>query len=257
MLTLPKRNIAKTQGEEKYRPRPLKGDGWRFRVRLWFDLQAGSIQNDLQQILQHCRGRVLDVGCGSSPWRTLLPSDVEYLGIDSDRFAPEFGYRDSSVRYVPDDDWGLDGEQFDTILCTEVLEHIPEPVVFLTRVINLLAPDGMLVMTVPFSARWHFISADYYRYTSLGLSSLLKQAGFSQIRITARGNPLTVAAYKVAALWFSCISNFLEKPRISQAFLSVLGAPIAIFALCIGNWSLDGDWGEDCLGYTVITGKGE
>jgi len=42
-------------------------------------------------------------------------------------------------------------------------------------------------MTVPFSARWHFIPARYWRFTPSGLNIVLSNAGFTTIEVFARG----------------------------------------------------------------------
>lgn len=43
-------------------------------IRRFFDLQAGSIWNDLAVVLPKVRGTLLDVGCGAQPYRGLLLS---------------------------------------------------------------------------------------------------------------------------------------------------------------------------------------
>ncbi len=45
---------------------------------------------------------------------------------------------------------------FDAILCSEVLEHVPEPTHALTEFARLLKPNGILILTAPFSSNVHF-----------------------------------------------------------------------------------------------------
>lgn len=45
---------------------------------------------------------------------------------------------------------------FDAILCSEVLEHVPEPTHALTEFARLLRPNGKLILTAPFSSNVHF-----------------------------------------------------------------------------------------------------
>ena len=84
---------------------------------------------------------------------------------------------------------------------------------------------------------------DYWRFTPSSLTHLLRQAGFSDVKVYGRGNPLTVAAQKVLAL--------IAPLRVMRIALS----PVAAGAALVGHWSLKRDWGEDCLGYTVHTRK--
>jgi SAM-dependent methyltransferase len=128
----------------------------------------------------------------------------------------------------------------DLALCTEVLEHVLEPGLLLSEVRRCLRPGGRLLMTVPFAARWHFVPYDYWRFTPSAITHLLREAGFVNAKIFGRGNPVTVAAQKMLALIAPLGS--LRIPLV----------PIAAAAALVGHWSLKRDWGEDCLGYTVV-----
>jgi 2-polyprenyl-3-methyl-5-hydroxy-6-metoxy-1,4-benzoquinol methylase len=59
------------------------------------------------------------------------------------------------------------GQSFDAILCTEVIEHIPDPAKVFPEFARLLKPGGVLIITAPFSSLTHF--APYYYST--GFSS--------------------------------------------------------------------------------------
>jgi hypothetical protein len=98
-------------------------------------------------------------------------------------------------------------------------------------------------MTVPFAARWHFVPYDYWRFTPSALTHLLRQSGFTNVRVYSRGNPVTVTAQKVLALIAP-----LGRLRIPLV-------PVAAAAAVVGHWSLKRDWGEDCLGYTVVASR--
>ena len=45
---------------------------------------------------------------------------------------------------------------FDAILCSEVLEHIPEPTHALDEFMRLLRPGGTLILSAPFASLVHF-----------------------------------------------------------------------------------------------------
>jgi hypothetical protein len=132
-----------------------------------------------------------------------------------------------------------------------VLEHIADPAAFLNRVFRSLRPGGRLVMTVPFSARWHFIPFDYWRFTPSSLQMLLTEAGFTHVRVEARGNPLTVVCYKIIALHL--VLFFGANRSLLGRALGILLLPIIGIIACIANLSLSMDWGDDCLGYTVTS----
>ncbi len=61
--------------------------------------------------------------------------------------------------------WPVDDASVDLAFATETLEHVDDPAQFLSEAYRVLRPGGRLILTVPFSARWHFVPYDYWRYT--------------------------------------------------------------------------------------------
>ena len=109
-------------------------------------------------------------------------------------------------------------------------------------------------MTVPFAARWHFIPYDYWRFTPSSLNYLLRQAGFIEVEVYARGNAVTVACYKVMALILSLLLS-QSSNRLLLLIARVFGfltSPGLIVLATIANISLKMQGGDDCLGYTVV-----
>jgi SAM-dependent methyltransferase len=124
------------------------------------------------------QGRVLDVGCGSKPYRQLFQCS-EYVGLEIDTAANRLTKR---ADYFYD---GLifpfEDAQFDTIIASQVLEHVFNPTVFLGELNRVLRPEGGVMLTVPFAWDEHEQPFDYARYTSFGLKHLLEQNGFDLI----------------------------------------------------------------------------
>jgi SAM-dependent methyltransferase len=247
---------------ESWRPplfRPVRSQWDRLlaAARRFLDLQAGSIWRDLSRVLPECRGLVLDVGCGSQPYRPLIHADADYHGIDYRGAGDNFGYSMAETTYYDGDRWPVLDASVDLVLSTETLEHVPEPLVFLSEAYRCLKPGGRLLLTVPFSARWHFIPHDYWRYTPSGLRHLLSKTGFSDIAVFARGNTATVACYKVMALMLPLLFPQSKNPgiRLMSRFFGVLSLPLLLLLGLIANLTLMGEGGDDCLGYTAITVK--
>jgi SAM-dependent methyltransferase len=226
-------------------------------ARRFLDLQAASIWRDLSELLPQSRGVVLDVGCGAQPYRHLLDPRLTYKAIDDGNAKHHFGYAVPDTTYYEGDRWPMDDVSVDVIVCTETLEHVPEPPIFLAEASRCLKPEGCLILTVPFAARWHFIPRDYWRFTPSALQSLLAAAGFSSIAVSARGNAVTVACYKVMALMLPLLfsqAKDLPKRLVARA-CGAMTLPILAMLAVIAHLSLKGDGGNDCLGYTVVAHK--
>lgn len=127
-------------------------------------------------------GRLLDVGCGSQPYRPVFTQVTEYLGLELDTPAnqqskPADLYYDGTHFPLPD-------ANCDVVLCNQVLEHVFAPERFLAEIARVLRPNGLLILTVPFLWPEHEQPNDCLRYTSFGLRDRLERAGFKLERQT-------------------------------------------------------------------------
>lgn len=78
---------------------------------------------------------------------------------------------------------------FNTILCTEVLEHIPDPIAALKEFHRLLKSGGEVIITAPFNSLTHF--APYHFCTGFNkyfYEHHLQKLGFTITEITANGD---------------------------------------------------------------------
>lgn len=233
-----------------FRPPRTRWDRTVAAARRVLDLQASSIWSDLKMLLRDAHGDVLDVGAGAQPYRMLLPPDARYRAIDAAAVATDFGYETPDTEYFTGDRWPVDDDAVDVVLATETLEHIPQPPVFLAEARRVLRDGGRIVLTVPFSARWHYVPHDYWRFTPSSLRTLLEDAGFADVVVNARGNEATVACAKVMALVLPALmppqGGF--GPRRAAALLL---SPIVVILGLIGRRTLRSDGGDDCLGWTA------
>ena len=148
-----------------------------------------AIFDALQSNLNHFKGDFLDAGCGKMPYRDFILKNSEvknYIGLDIEGAL----VYDKNIR--PDIFWDgakmpFDDNSFDTIMATEVLEHVFEPSVFLKESFRVLKTGGVFFFTVPFLWNLHETPNDHYRYTPFSLEKLLKKAGFAEIEIKPTG----------------------------------------------------------------------
>lgn len=122
--------------------------------------------------------RLLDYGCGGSPYRSLFPH-ADYRRAD---FLQKEGDR---LDYVLQENSRVaeQSETFDFILSTQVLEHVGHPSVYLEECHRLLKPGGKLYLATHGMYPDHGCPYDYHRWTAEGLIRDLESAGFKICRV--------------------------------------------------------------------------
>jgi SAM-dependent methyltransferase len=137
-------------------------------------------------IREHARGMLLDMGCGNIPYYEIYKDLVDgNLCVDWENSLHKNPFLDQLVdlnEKVP-----LESETFDTILLTDVLEHIAEPQLLMSEIARLLKPDGKVLIAVPFLYCLHEQPHDYYRYTEHALRRFCTNNDLTVISLTAYG----------------------------------------------------------------------
>lgn len=166
------------------------------RRRLFSPALYGLYAELAPRLQVHAKGVLLDAGCGSMPYRPLVLPQVErYIGFDRERRA-------GGVEYVGDveDLRPVPSASVDTILCSEVLEHVAHPHDALAAFRRVLRPGGVLILTVPFMARLHEEPHDFFRYTEHGLRALLADAGLEVEDMAQTGSLLGYLGHQATML---------------------------------------------------------
>lgn len=131
-------------------------------------------------------GVMMDFGCGSKPYRDLFQVE-KYIGVD---YAGEGHtheneevdvYYDGSNIPFPDN-------YFDSILSSEVFEHLFEAERILDELRRVLKPKGIMLITCPFVWNEHEVPIDYARYTKFALEHLFTKHGFKILKYEKKGS---------------------------------------------------------------------
>lgn len=119
--------------------------------------------------------KILDAGAGELRWRDTC-KHLEYISQDiceydgkGDKSGLQTGeWNTKEIDLVCDiTDMPLDDEVFDVILCSEVLEHLPNPDLAIKEMSRVLKKNGLLILTAPFCSLTHF--APYHFCTGFNL----------------------------------------------------------------------------------------
>jgi len=136
-----------------------------------------------QYASEYFSGRLIDIGCGTKPYKNLLaPYITEHIGIDhQDTLHDQSNIDQFGTAYdIPAED----GE-FDSAICTAVLEHLEEPELALKECHRVLKRGGVAIYSVPFIWHLHEEPRDFYRFSKYGLKHLFEKVGFEIIEIKA------------------------------------------------------------------------
>jgi SAM-dependent methyltransferase len=164
--------------------------------RRWFSPASYGLVTATERAIESgATGDLLDIGCGSMPYRSVVEAQgASYSGVDIEA-------RTEGVQMIKSatDMSSLDGASFDSVLCSEVLEHIAEPQRALQEIGRVVRPGGSLILTVPFLGRLHEEPVDFFRYTEHGLRSLLEKAGFEIESIEITGSIFSLLGHQVSS----------------------------------------------------------
>lgn len=183
-----------------------------------------ELYNIMALEMPRLKGRLLDVGCGRRPYAELAIGVQEYVGLDMPTTMHGTNRVDvlGSAVSLP-----FDNCVFDSLVCTEVLEHVPEPALALQEFVRVMRPGGVMVLTVPLSEQLHEEPHDYYRFTRHSLQHLLQQCGLRIQTIYERGGAWLEISYRTSSLLYSWMGATVEpsgslKPRLLLGPVTVL-----------------------------------
>jgi SAM-dependent methyltransferase len=161
----------------------------------------------------HLKGILLDVGCGSKPYKELFNVET-YVGIDIKNTAHSHEFESIDV-YYNGQNLPFKDEQFDSAFSSEVFEHIFELNKVLKEINRVMKKKGIALFAVPFVWDEHEIPFDFGRYTEFGIRYLLEKNGFEVLEIKKDTNFIET----ISQLW---ILYIFYKLYTKNKYLNIL-----------------------------------
>jgi SAM-dependent methyltransferase len=140
------------------------------------------VNHFLQANADQVRGKCLEFG--NDRYRSCFPRSTSYHVTDVvERPGVDYVCDIHSPHCLPKD-------HFDAVICTQVFEHLAYPEIAARSLFQILAPDGILLLTAPFINPVHYVPTDFRRFTPECLEMMLQDAGFDVEILDFGGNSL-------------------------------------------------------------------
>lgn len=168
-------------------------------------------------------GMILDVGCGMKPYKSLLnASGSTYYGTDYPlTMKGSYGKSTKADFFSESTLLPFNNNTFDTLLSTQMLEHVSDPKKVIQEMGRVLKPGGIMILSAPMTWPLHEEPYDFFRYTLHGLRHLLQKANFEILDEIPRGNNFTTMAQMLLDTQLDNTSQSFPK-RLYSVILSLV-----------------------------------
>jgi len=175
--------------------------------------------------------KILDAGAGELQFKKYC----NHLNYTSQDFAQydgkgndsgfQIGEWDNSKLDIVSDITSIpvDNESFDAIMCTEVIEHVPDPIGALNELSRILKKNGFLLITAPFCSMTHF--APYHFCTGFNkyfYQNHLTRLGYEILELEENGDFYNYLAQEVRRINFVSKKYLFRMPNILDRVVQIL-----------------------------------
>lgn len=207
-------------------------------------LESNSIVRGITRSMPYVHGRLLDLGCGDMPYAALFQERVSrYIGTDlrpNPAIPPDVV--SDSLR-LP-----FKAQSFDTVLCTQVLEHVRDPFLTMGEISRVLRPGGHVILTAPAAWPLHEEPRDFFRYTLYGLRELASRSHLQPVMIVERGGGIQAIGQMAATMLYDTVG----KRALTRVPMRAVVAPLLSIVAALDRLLYFPGF---TLGYTMVARK--
>jgi SAM-dependent methyltransferase len=182
--------ILRNELTELYRDSSFIPQSWQDRAGYAF-ITNRLIEISVKRFAHELRGRLIDVGCGTKPYRPYFSHATAYTSCDV------IATRCQVDLICPADRIPVEAQTFDSVLCTEVLEHVLDPLSVMREFHRILTRDGRVLLTVPMFWPAHEQPWDFRRFPGHGLLHLAYASSFRVDYLAPRGGKVAMVGQVV------------------------------------------------------------
>jgi len=167
------------------------------------------------------KGRLLDFGCGSKPYKTLFTVD-EYVGLDFE--GQGHSHANEQIDFFYDGKtFPFPDNSFDSALSSEVFEHVFNLEEIIPELHRVLKKDAVVLITCPFAISEHEAPNDFARYTSFAIKHMMEKNGFEVVAYEKLGNSIdTITQLKLGYYAINFYPKFKKIPLIYKAISLIM-----------------------------------
>lgn len=199
-------------------------------------------------------GNLIDIGCGSKPYLPVFQHYVDsYFGIDyPPTVAVNYAEATRADLLVDCTDTKLECEKFDTILSTQVIEHIYDTKKYIAECYRILKKGGIGIFTIPFLWELHAEPYDYYRFTKYAIEKQFQEQLFEILELKPlEGALAAITQMKIVSLCLMPAKSIVVK--LLQKVLFLLYIPVLNYVALHFDKYMYND--KLCLTYLLIVKK--
>lgn len=152
----------------------------------------------LKKVLpKFCKGKVVDVGSGRGKYKDLITKYCSsFTAVDNMSSDFQFGQGSSSPDVISDvASMPFQDGNFDTVICTEVLEHVEDPFKLMKEISRILKPGGYAIFSSAWAAPYHKEPKDYWRFSLDGYEVLCRNSGLEIKEVHKQGGFFSLLLY--------------------------------------------------------------